>query len=78
LKIILEIPLDAYTLCLTKFKLRSPEYLLLRNGVIVRDDQGAQLVQILCDVDKVPAILAMIDDVCPEFSDQVRQRPDIS
>ena len=44
----------------------------------MRDDRGAQLVQILCDVDKVPAILAMIDDVCPEFSDQVRQRPDIS
>lgn len=78
MKIIVEIPLDAYTLCLTKFKLRSPEYLLLRNGVIVRDDDGAQLVQILCDAEKLPAILAMINDICPEFSDQVRQRPEVS
>ena len=57
LKIILEIPLDAYTLCLTMFKLRSSEYFLLRNGVIVRDDRGAQLVQILCGLNKPRELL---------------------
>lgn len=74
--IILEIPMDAYLLCISRFKVRSAEYLTLRNGIILPNDRGESVVHVRCAADKVAPFLSMVSDICPEFIDKIRQRPD--
>jgi hypothetical protein len=73
--ILVEIPIDAYLLCIAMLKLRSPEYLLLRNGIIVSNEQGDRVLQILCNANSAHRIINIISDVCPEFSSKIRQYP---
>ena len=77
MKVILEIPIEAYLLCLSRFRSRSSEYLMLRNGITVPDDRGETVVQILCNAEKVELFLNIVSDVCTEFIDKIRQRPDV-
>ena len=73
---ILEIPMDAYLLCLSRFKARPPEYLTVRNGITLDNDRGEKVVRIRCDSGRVTSFLSMVSDICPEFTDKIRQLPD--
>ena len=76
MKVILEIPIDAYLDCLSRFKSRTAEYVVLRNGITLTNEQGERVVQILTESERVATFLNMISDICPQFLDKVRQRPD--
>ena len=78
MKVIFEIPIELYHLCLTRFGLRSREYSILQNGVIARDENGDEVVQVLCDEQAAQLLRKKLADVCPEFVDKIKERPENS
>jgi hypothetical protein len=75
-KILIEIPMEPYLLCLTRCGIRSREYLMLKNGVVVRDPEGAELVQILCEQERARLIRETVARFCPEALGRIRQTID--
>jgi hypothetical protein len=75
MRIIFEIPIDVYHLCLTRFGLRSREYAILQNGVIMRDDAGNEFVHVLCDEEAAQLIRAKLNEACPDLLHRIRERP---
>ena len=73
---ILEIPIDAYLLCLSRFKIRSDEYIVLRNGITLKSEDRTDVVHIRCLTEKAVNFLNIVSDICPEFADKVRTLPD--
>ena len=78
MKVTIDIPIESYLLCVTRCGVKSPAYLMLKNGIIVRGDEGNEVVQILCDGSRAKMILATIAEVCPESLAHVGQRIDAS
>ena len=77
MRIVFEIPLEIYHVCLTRFGLRSREYAIMQNGVIVQDDRGREFVEILCDEEDAQLIRTRISEVCPDLAPQIRERREI-
>lgn len=75
--VILEIPIDAYLNCLSWFEGRSAEYVMVRNGITLKNNRGEGVVHIRCHLDRVTPLLNMVSGVCPEFIEKVRQLPDM-
>jgi hypothetical protein len=75
MNVILEIPIRDYHLCLTRLPLHSPEYHLLQNGVVERNESGDEVIHILCDESSARAILKLFATHCPEVLDRIRQLP---
>jgi hypothetical protein len=78
MKVIFEIPIELYHLCLTRFGLRSREYSILQNGVIARDENGDEVVQVLCDEQAARLVRKKFAEACPEFVDRIKERPENS
>jgi hypothetical protein len=78
LKIRLDIPIEPYLICMTRFGINSPEYVKLKNGVVLRDTNGNETVEILCDHDRAKKILEMTAQLCPEAFPQIQRRVDLS
>lgn len=72
-KIRLDIPIEPYLLCTTRCGIKSSEYILLKNGIVSRNDDGHEVVQILCDRDRAKRILEAIAHLCPEALPQIQQ-----
>lgn len=77
LKIRLDIPIEPYLICMTRFGINSPEYVKLKNGVVLRDTNGNETVEILCDHDRAKKILEMTAQLCPEAFPQIQRRVDL-
>jgi hypothetical protein len=77
-KIRLDIPIEPYLLCMTRFAMNSPEYIKLKNGVVLRDANGNEIVEILCEHDRAKKILEMVAQLCPEAFPQIQPRLDCS
>jgi|Tabmets5t2r1_1033131.scaffolds.fasta_scaffold243250_1 hypothetical protein len=75
MNVILEIPIRDYHLCLSRLPLNSPEYHILQNGVVERNETGDEVVHILCDQSSAQAILKLFAIHCPEVLDRIRQLP---
>lgn len=75
-RFLIEIPTDAHARCLAKCDEKSPEYVLLRNGIVVGGDPHKVMVHICCDADKARMIHRIVAKECPEFLDEVRIYPD--
>ena len=75
-KIRLDIPIGPYLLCMTRFGIHSPEYAKLKNGVVLRDSDGNEIVEILCEHDRAKKILEMTAQLCPEAFPQIQPRLD--
>jgi hypothetical protein len=75
-KFLIEIPMNAYVHCLAKLDEKSPEYLLLRNGIVVRDEPHKVMVHICCDADKAREIRRIVAKESPEFLDELHVYPD--
>ena len=75
MKVLIDIPMESYLLCVTRCGLKSPEYLMLKNGVIERDTEGREIVQILCDRARAKMVLETIVKLCPESLSHIGQRP---
>jgi hypothetical protein len=69
-------PMDAYVRCLAKCDEKSPEYLLLRNGIVLREDPHKVMVHIRCDAEKANTIRRILAKECPEFLNEVNFHPD--
>jgi hypothetical protein len=76
-KIRVDIPMEAYLLCVTRCGIKSPEYRMLKNGVVSRDAEGNEVVQILCDHERAKMILEMIAQLCPEALSHIQHRLDL-
>jgi hypothetical protein len=50
---------------------------MLKNGVVSRDTEGNEVVQILCDRERAKKILEMIAQLCPEAFPQIQHRLDL-
>ena len=72
----IEVPLSAHARCLANCDEKSPEYALLRNGIVLSEGSDKPMVQIRCGADKVRAILHILAKECPEFSDELHVYPD--
>ena len=77
LKIRLDIPIEPYLICMTRFGINSPEYVKLKNGVVLRDTNGNETVEIQCDHDRAKKILEMTAQLCPEAFPQIQRRVDL-
>lgn len=75
MRLIIEIPMDTYLLCVTRCGIKSPEYLMLKNGIVVSDAAGNEIVRILCNHERAKLILEKIAEFCPENLARVGQRP---
>jgi hypothetical protein len=77
-RFLIEIPMDIYMRCLVKCDEKSPEYRLLRNGIVLRDDPRNVMMHIRCDADKVRVIRGIVAQECREFLDEVHVYPDLA
>jgi hypothetical protein len=66
--------MEPYLLCMTRFGMTSSEYKMLKNGVVSRDPDGHEVVQILCDPDRAKRILELTAQLCPEALPQIQHR----
>jgi hypothetical protein len=76
MRVIIEIPLDDYHLCMTRFPLNSPEYRMLKNGIVVRNDRDQEVVHILCEPETALAIRKLFAVGCPEAVDRIKELPE--
>jgi hypothetical protein len=76
MKTILEILLEDYYLCVTRFPLNTPEYKFLQNGIQVRNDRGQQVIHVLCDAAMLAAIRQLFAEFCPESAARLREIPE--
>jgi hypothetical protein len=72
LKLRLDIPIRAYLICMTRLGVNSPEYIKLKNGVVLRDAGGNEVVEILCDDDRAKRILEATAKSCPDAFPQIQ------
>lgn len=77
MKVIIDIPIESYLLCVTRCGVKSPEYLMLKNGIIQRDAEGNEVVQILCDSERAKVILELVASLCPEALLNIQRRLDV-
>jgi len=75
-KFIIKVPMAAYVRCLAKCGEKSPEYALLRNGVVLNDGKRKEMLHIRCDAEKAEVIRSILARECPEFLDGVHVYPD--
>jgi hypothetical protein len=75
-KCLIKMPMHSYARCLAKCDEKSPEYVLLKNGVILGDDPHKVMIHIRCDVDKARLIRRIVAKECPEFLDELHVYPD--
>ena len=78
LKIRFDIPIETYLICMTRFGINSSEYIRLKNGIVSRDADGHEIVQILCDHDHAKKILEMTAQLCPEAFPQIHHSLDLA
>ena len=80
--IMLHIPMVTYEILLEACDPSLPEYELLKNGLVMRDQQGNQEVQVLTDKAGAKQIMEFAATACPEvipfivISEPVKQRSD--
>jgi len=75
-RFLIEMPMDAYARCMAKCDERSPEYGLLRNSLVLREDPHKAMVHIRCDAEKASVIRGIVARQCPEFLKEVHLYPD--
>jgi hypothetical protein len=75
-RFLIEIPMNAYARCLAKCDEKSAEYVLLRNGIVLRDHPQNAMVHIRCDADKTRLIRCIVAKECPEFLGEIHFYPD--
>jgi hypothetical protein len=66
------IPMDSYRAMLEKCDSTRPEYTLLRNGVVTRNRDGSEKVEILCDAAGAKRMTDFAATGCPEIIPFIR------
>jgi hypothetical protein len=73
MKILVDIPMDDYNMFLQKCEATRPEYELLKNGIITKDREKRDAVEILCDVEDAKMILDLASQICPHAAPHVQE-----
>lgn len=47
-------------------------YLLLKNGLVIRDSEGREAVDILCDVDQAKGLHELASQICLDIEESIR------
>ena len=76
MKTILEILIEDYHLCITRFPMNSRAYRMLMNGVLVRNDKGHEVTHILCDSEMIATLRQAVATFCPELVERMREIPE--
>ncbi len=63
-KVMLAIPMLYYQTVLARSAVLWPEYRALKNGIINRDANGNEIVEILCDPQRVKLIFDFANRIC--------------
>ena len=66
------IPMESYRAMLAKCDSTRPEYTLLRNGVVIRNREGNEEVEILCDAAGAKQLMEFASSGCPEIIPFIR------
>ena len=66
MKIMVVIPMKPYRFWLARCEPTRAEYLWLKNGIIARNGDGREEVQILCDNERAKLIMDYAARACPE------------
>ncbi len=77
-RFLIQVPMNTYARCLAKCDPKSPEYKLLRNGIILHDDPHKVMVHIRCDADKARVIRRIVAKECPEVLDELHVYPELA
>ena len=72
MKMMVVIPIEAYNAILEKCDSTSPEYSVLKNGVVTRNRQGNEEVEILCDAAGAKRMMDFAATGCPEVIPFIR------
>ena len=78
MKCIVEIPVEAYRICLRRFHDKPHAYHLLKNGIVTPDDESRLVLRILCSSEGTEAIRQMVAEACPELIGSIRQDFDVT
>ena len=73
MKILDDIPMHDYNMFLQKCEATRPEYELLKNGIITKDREKRDAVEILCDVEDAKMILDLASQICPHAAAHVQE-----
>lgn len=73
MKTMVIIPMKSYKFWLTRCEPTLPEYLWLKNGIIARSGDDREEVQILCDHERVKAIIDFAARSCPEVVSYIKR-----
>ena len=76
MRVIIELPLDDYHLCMPRFPMNSPEYRMLKNGIVVRNDRNEEVIHIRCERETGLALRKLFADACPEAVYRIKELPD--
>jgi hypothetical protein len=66
LKILVIIPIDRYNSLLMACVPFRSTYLMLKNGLIIRDSEGRETVEILCGMDQAKELCELASQICPD------------
>ena len=71
--VLLEILIQDYFLCLPRMPLKSAEYRALLNSVREQNDNGEEVIHVLCDRQMANAIRIMFATHCPEVLSRIKE-----
>jgi hypothetical protein len=72
MKVMVTIPMASHSSLLGRCEINSPEYGLLKNG-IVQTREGVDEVNVLCDESQAKRIIDFVARVAPEHASAIRQ-----
>jgi hypothetical protein len=73
MKLLIDIPMDQYSGFLGKCDVLSPEYEMLKNGVITGDGEQHAAVEFLCRIDDAKRLLDLATRIYPETASRIEQ-----
>jgi hypothetical protein len=76
MKVLLAIPMLHYKMLLARSAVLWPEYRALKNGIINRDANGNEIVEILCDPQRVKLIFDFANRACSDVVPYIQQITD--
>ena len=77
MKVVVKIPLGLHSDLVSRCELKSPEYRLLKNGIIEDDADRSRAVHILCATDIAQKILKLAGFFFPQKVDEITVSQDL-
>ena len=75
MRVILEIAVTDFYLCLGRFPTNTAEYRLIVNSVRERNERGEDVVHILCEREMAQRIRTFFLTYCPEAAERIEELP---